>query len=373
MKTHEVKDRIQKKIVQRLKDNNGHGIIAAATGVGKTKVAIDYITSRKDTPSVLWLVPTTGLRDKGVPDEWNKWGQQAYFDKHVTTKCYRSLHKETSFYNIIVMDEGHNITYNAYNCETMRQKKYDSVIFLSATVPGERIKIRIINHMELKVIANIPVSQAEKLGLVAPFEVYAYPVAMGKRADFKVDSKYSGQKYTTSEHNRYYALAGRIAEFPRGKAPKNLYLARMRSIYRFKSKVRAAKLLLKQIEPTSRILIFCGSIEVADTLCEYTYHSKSDTSDYERFNRKEINRLAVVNALNEGHNMVDVDMAMMVQVNSKNRNYIQRQGRAIRWRPGHSAKIIILYSAGTVDYSWVMSSLKGMDTKKIHHQKVLHV
>lgn len=369
-KTQLKKDQVQAKVLELINQNSGHGIVEGATGVGKTKIAIDYIVSNNIT-DVLWVVPTTLLRDITVPDEWSKWGHSKYFDKHVKIICYRSLHKEDSFYKQIILDEGHNITEKAYNCETLVYKKYNRILMLTATTPREVEKRQILAALNLKVIAAVRVDAAVNMGIVAPFEIHCYPVTMSTKNDFTVNTK--AKSYVTSESYRYSSLQRQISRYPKGKAPKPLYLARMHSIYRFKSKIRAAEKILSRIPAHTRTLIFCGSIEVAEELCEFTYHSKTDSTDYERFNRKEINRLAVVNALNEGHNMVDVDAAIMVQVNSKKRNYIQRQGRAIRWRKGHKAIICILYSDGTVDANWVRSSLDGIDKKKINYHKAISV
>lgn len=42
------KSKIQKKALQHLIDAGGTGLIASATGTGKTKIAIDYIEYLKD-------------------------------------------------------------------------------------------------------------------------------------------------------------------------------------------------------------------------------------------------------------------------------------------------------------------------------------
>lgn len=374
-KLQKKKSDLQEKIVKALYDNKGHGIIAGATGIGKAKAVIDFIVSQNMPLKILWVVPTRGLRGIMVPNEWKKWGQEQYFIDHVKTICYRSLFKEDTHYDIIVLDEGHHITRKAYGqSETMRYKKYGTAIFMTATVPTEDIKVKIINHMGLEVIYQVDVDNAVKLGVVAPFDIRVYPIVMSKKNDFHVNTQ--GKSYITSEHNRYYNLQHHIDGFRKGKAPMQLYLARMHSIYRFQSKVRAAQSILERVDASGtpkRVLIFCGSIKAAESICPFTYHSKTDLTDYTRFNNKEIDRLAVVNALNEGHNMVDVDIAIMVQVNSKDRNYIQRQGRAIRWRKGHRALIIVLYAHNTVDYHWVRKSLKSIDPSKIKIGKEVNI
>ena len=83
MSTQKAKDKLQVEVVGKLRAANGHGIVEGATGVGKTKIAIDFLTSLGPSPTVLWVVPTAALRDIVIPAEWEKWGHKAFFDYHV--------------------------------------------------------------------------------------------------------------------------------------------------------------------------------------------------------------------------------------------------------------------------------------------------
>ena len=307
----------------------------------------------------MWVVPTTTLRDKTVPDEFAKWGQSSFFDKNVKCICYRSLYKEDSTYEHIVLDEGHNITAQNLSGPTIADNKYGSLTLMTATVPHEQSKLDLIRMMRLPLIHVMTIGDAVKAGLISTFSVRVYPVAMDKTRTHKVNLK-SGSYYT-SENTWYQRITAQINTYGPGMAPKAMYLRRMRGIYRFQSKVRAARKILSRIPQNKRVLIFCGSIDTARQLCEHQYHSETDNEAYEKFNNKQINRLAVVKSLNEGHNMVDVDIALIVQVDSNKRNYVQRQGRALRFRPGHKAHIVVLYSLSTKDYAWVQKSLSGIE------------
>ena len=363
---------IQESIITKVVGSDGHGLMILPTGVGKTRCAIETIIRLhgNNDPKILWVVPTTMLRDKTIPEEWKKWGYAGFFKKHVTVICYRSLHKETSFYDHIVLDEGHNITALTMQAPTFTDSRYGNILLMTATYPSDLDKRLLIADMGLEVIANMSLNKAVELGLVAPFNIKVYPVMMDTAVDYKVSTKRGS--YVTSEQTYYSKITASINRFGPGQAPRQMYLRRMHAIYRFKSKVRAAKVLLDRIPDDQRVLIFCGSIDVAKQLCKHQYHSKTSDEAYKMFNSGKINRLAVVKSLNEGHNMVNVDRAVIVQTDSNQRNYIQRQGRAIRWRPGHKAKIIILYSWQTVDYRWVQKSLDGIDSKYIdYYSKII--
>jgi len=58
------RDKRQEEIVQRWKDSSYSGILVAATGFGKTRVALLGIKSFKDEIKVLVVVPTIVLKQQ---------------------------------------------------------------------------------------------------------------------------------------------------------------------------------------------------------------------------------------------------------------------------------------------------------------------
>lgn len=363
-----IKDEIQKQIVEKIQSKNGHGIIAGATGIGKAKIAIDYIKT-SNFEKILWVVPFSKLRDVTVPDEIARWGNEEMNEK-VEKICYKSLHKVHGVtYDLVILDEAHYIT--PLSATFFDNNEANRVLVLTATVPEEHEKTEILASLGLSVIDKISVDNAVENKLIAPYNVKLIPIILDTRKTVLAGNKY--KKFYVSEVQQYAYLCNVINKFKKEqenalfpkKVPELFYFNRMRFIYNLPSKTAMAKKVLDKIPNDKRIIIFCGSIKQAQALCPYTYHSKTSDKHYKAFNNKEINRLAVVNALNEGHNMVDVDMALMVQINSKERNYIQRQGRVLRMRKGHVATIYVMYAKNTVDEDWLNYSLKNIDKSKV--------
>jgi len=369
MNKQENKDILQEEVLSNIVKNGGHGIVALSTGSGKTKIAIDYI-KYLDNPRVLWVVPFTKLRDVGIPAEFEKWGAADIFHENVETICYASLKNvKSQKYTLIILDEGHKIT--TLSSEFFDDNSYGRILFLSATIPHEKEKLDILNGLGLKVIHSLEVNSAVEKQIVADFmiNVVATPISY-KDKYIEKKRKKDNVSFFVTEGSQYEYWSEVIAKArDKGPVPKHLYFNRMRIIYNSKTKFEVARNILNRIPDDKRVLIFCSNIDQAEKLCEYSYHSKTADTYYEAFNSKEINRLSVVNALTEGHNMVDVDYAVMVQVNSNARNYIQKQGRAIRWRPGHKAMIYIVKLLGTVDELWVNSSIESIDSKRIRNFK----
>lgn len=174
----------------------------------------------------------------------------------------------------------------------------------------------------------------------------------------------------------------------------------MRFVYNLRSKTKAAKWLLENIIPKdTRKLIFCGSKKQAIELCRYHYFSRpskpkklrpDETNNakiqeyqikleqywemmkhwqgddsYNAMMAQTINEISCCEAVNEGHNIPNVDGSLVVQLNSNSNDLWQRIGRSIRWRPGHESDLWIVCAANTQDEDWVISAVKNLDSSRV--------
>ncbi len=157
-----------------------------------------------------------------------------------------------------------------------------------------------------------------------------------------------------------------------GKAKmKFAILGRMQFIYKIPSKTQVIKFLLDKVIPKEdRTLIFCGNIEQAEQVCPTFYHSKSSSVAYDAFKNEEINRLSCVKAVNEGHNFPGVDSGIIGQLNSKEKDLVQRIGRLIRFRPGHEAHLYIVVSESTQDEKWLENAIENLDQSKVEYIRI---
>ena len=103
------RDEINKKSI-KLATNNKIVALEFATGVGKSKIALDIISTLFTTnvPSILLVVAELAHFDNWK-NEANKWGYDKLWDT-ITCVTYASLkkHKELK-YDIIILDEAHHI------------------------------------------------------------------------------------------------------------------------------------------------------------------------------------------------------------------------------------------------------------------------
>jgi superfamily II DNA or RNA helicase len=374
------------------------GYITAATGVGKSKMAINIIEKcvrlfldRGETPVVLLSVPTENLRDSNWPDELRKWNAE-WLLEYMEPICYKSLPTISGRkFHLVVLDEWHNIT--ELNSTFFWQNEVKALLGLSATKPRDLIKLEIAARLQFTEVYKITLDTAIKLHLVVPYEITVVNVKLDK-VDKYVPTGKKTNPFLSTEQRRYDYLTQKIEEIKRDSkyrqdehgnwiAPtittarargmiKNLALQRMRLIYTLKTKLQAAAHILSLFGDDERIITFCGSIDHADALSGpegHTFHSKlkgkKKAQWLEAFKAEEINRITCVNSLNEGENVNNVDIGLIVQLNSNELHTIQRIGRTVRYRPNHIAQIIIICVEGTKDEEWVYDATASLETSNI--------
>jgi superfamily II DNA or RNA helicase len=337
------------------------GTIAAGTGFGKSRVAImelqrmlldsELTIDEYYKEPILLVVPTEKLRDENWPKEFADWLMQDVVDRYVKCICFASLKKELGKkYKLVILDEIHRLTDMSAAAflstgedvltTFMAENLSEAVMGLTATVPDARRdpeKARIIAQIA-PVVFTYSLDQGVEDGMIRDYEIRVIQSVLDN-----VNKNITGgtklKPFQTTEQAQYEYLEKQIRKMraqagsatnPKQKASFDKLamfatMARNRFIYNLPSKTALAARCIKAISSGKRTLVFAGSIEQCNLLCgENVYHSKSGSSAYNKFNSKEINLLGVVNAANEGVNFVDLDQSLVIQVDSNERNLVQR-------------------------------------------------
>lgn len=356
------------------------GLLAMATGTGKSKCAVDEHL-RLDLilfgqVRVLLVVPTEKLRDDNWRLEYDKWGAHKQYDQ-VTRVCYASVNRlKQQYFDLAIFDEGHNST--PHNAVFFQNNTCKRVLVLSATPPDktDKVKFELFKQLRFKTDFNYPLKQALEDGLVSNFEVWVVETKLDNTEKYiKAGTKVA--PFMQTEQARYDFLSKQIRGlFKKPEAMKWKMLERMRLIYSSIEKTAVTKRLLNRINvDDNRIIVFCGSIEQAEELMpvfegeqKCTYHSETNGKALAAFINKEIHILGVVRAVNEGMNLPDMDMGIIVQLNSNARDLVQRVGRCIRFRDdNHVARIFILVAQGTQDQKWFEAAIEEFPKHVVHY------
>lgn len=384
------KGRIQREASNAIDANGGNGVVLIATGGGKSKIAVnrirDFVTNDILEPKFLIVVPTQKLRDTGWRDEFAKWNATEYYAINVETVCYDSLTSiKGRHFDCVYFDEIHNITeahVPFFDDNSIRNK-----VAFTATRPRDQKKLEVLRAVNLFPVYEITLDEAVDLGLVAPYDITIVEVELDN-IDKCIKAGNTTKSWMQTELAAYSYANSRILNANTPTLKKLATLSRMRLVYETKSKTDAAKYLLDNIIPKEqRTLIFSGGINQALQLCENRYYSKPSigkgdradiraakqikidawrgTINLERFEKEEINRLACVSSLNEGHNIDNLDNGFMPQIDSNQLNFIQRLGRVVRFRAEHIGRIIVLCAKNTVDEKWVNSAILNLSVLSV--------
>lgn len=78
--------------------------------------------------------------------------------------------------------------------------------------------------------------------------------------------------------------------------------------------------------------MFCGSIKQAESLSKNVIHSKISHPEkaLKAFKDGELNELFAVSMLKEGVNIPNIQACVITQLDSKERDFVQKAGRALR-------------------------------------------
>ena len=398
------REELNSQAIELLETNNNIAI-QAATGVGKSKIAIDLcyeIAQRSLEPIKVLLV----VAERAHIGNWNseiiKWNSPF---GEMTTICYASLKNfRNTEWDAIIFDEAHHL-----NSE-LRLDVFDTLgaryrIFLSAT-----LKDSLLWRLEQScgLIANI------KMGLQDAFNADILPEPKIKLIPLVLDNtqytetiieewgkkdkrltatclyadrwKYlrdkkripNGKLIIQCTQKQKYDYYCEKFEFYkkrymccRNEAIKNKWLqyGSKRKIYLGLLKTEVAKKLLKGLKH-KRIICFCTNIEQAEYLGgENAIHSKKKGTQeiIDRFNTNKIDSLFAVGMLQEGMNLNDIQVGIIIQLDGEERAFIQKFGRTLR---ADSPEQYIIYFKGTRDEEYLQNALENIDKKYIKDNEV---
>lgn len=375
-----VKNHVQTFALYLWNSVNKRGTFEGATGVGKSRVGVLAVLVQfsKNPDSIVYVfTPTTSLRDHDWPAEFKRWGAGHLLPK-IKIMCHVAMNEVLveGEVDLVIFDEVHHATID--NCSFFTKNKVWDILGLSATLSDMEIeKVDLINKL-CPSFFYLPVETAINLQLVTEFELIVLKFKLNdvdENVHIGIEEK-TGLPIYTTEMKRYKQLSqalGRSLYVDKYKWAKFRNMQRrVEMVMNLPTKKILAREVLDQIiSEGKRTLVFCGSIDQANSLGGNDVYHSSNKAGLKPFIEKKINTLFCVNALNEGKNLPDVDQSFVIQLNSKSKNLIQRIGRNIRWRLGHVGKIIILIARDTADEKWYKNAIKEINPARIKEYNII--
>jgi superfamily II DNA or RNA helicase len=362
MKQENIRERIQREATQSIVDNKFLGVLEVSPRVGKSRITIDALNTISKDIDVLIIAPRKEIFDSWKV-EFKKWGLRSNIN--VDFIWSNSLKKNTKKYHLIVADEIHSYNLNVMRLLMKEQNKGSRILALTGTLDGNT-QYLIESSLKLNVLYSYSVDDAIKDGIVADYEIFCVGVDLDNEDKYILAGNEDKQFYQT-ELEAYTYWNNR---YNKAKAKQKwselqfLMSKRTNLIYNSVTKLLKTREIVAKLD---RCLIFTGRQEIADSLGEASYHSKSDKTTLDSFKNGTINKLSTIGKISMGVTILDLKVVVFNQLKSNENTSIQQSMRAMNMEGGRKATIYIVYLRNTQDSLWLQSALQGFDNKKIKY------
>lgn len=394
------RDDRQAESVEKWIKSKCRGTIEAATGYGKTVVAIKGIKRvLKKYPSmkVLVVVPSDGL----VTQWKTKLDEAGVANYGVNTINSTITHNWSC--DILVLDEIHRFASDTFK-EVFSKVKYRLVIGLTATLKRLDDKQTIVEKY-CPVIDTIPLEIAIQNGWVSSFTEYKVYIdtdlsqykefnreftehfsffnydwdlakSMLGQDGFKARIRYRDQIYTGEDPKVKSDVFKNITYHATSlmRAVKQ----RKEFIYTHPDKVRLTREIIKY-RPNSKIVTFSATTKVAESIgIGYVYTGKDSKkkgrTTIEEFSKLSSGVINTVKKFDEGIDIPGLNVAIMLGIDSSKTRATQRAGRVIRKEEGKQVEIFTFVIRGTVEEEWYNNSHSNTSsTITLDEENLMHV
>lgn len=388
-----VREARQRKIIRAWFNAGMIGTAECATGFGKTIMAILAIREvRSVYPefSVMVVVPTLYLKT-----QWEERLESFDID-NVEVWVINSAIKHTHFVDLLILDEIHQYTAEVFG-QIFDRVSYGQVLGLTATLSENDPRTDLI-HERAPVVDTVTMKEALDAGWISPFQVYN----LGIELEGEEEINYSK---LAKDFNRYFAAFGHdfnlamkcvtdkniLAQYAkqlnwdekRLQAAAFQWMKNMRErkdfLYNLDSKHDLAIDVINQFSGRM-IITFSQTIESAERIKtalgsrSEVYHSqlKGKKIDGKYVSAKDIKQLAIdrfssqhhlntcnvlctAKAMDQGADLPDIDMVVVISASSTPLQAIQRYGRSLRAAEGKRTIIVEIYAKKTQDEKWLRS------------------
>ena len=354
------KNKVQEQALTELNKHN-RGTIALSMGVGKTLLGLKHMVDNyTDVFKALVVAPKLSIFDSWK-DDAEKFNL-SYLLEHVDFTTYLSINKQNLDYDILYLDECHNLLQSH---DLWLSKFKGKIVGLTGTPPkhASSEKGKMVNTY-CPVIYTYIIEKAIEDKILNDYRITVHTLSLDTNKTMLVKTK--NKSWYTSELNNYRYWTDRVMNASNGKEKQIVSVMRMKAIMNYPSKEILAKKLIDS--SNDKTLVFGNTQLQADRLCKYSYHSGNLQSEenLQLFKEDKISLLSCVLQLNEGVNIPNLKHGIILHSYGNERKLRQRLGRMCRLNPDDTAIVDILCYKDTVDEIWVTQALEDLDQTKIN-------
>jgi superfamily II DNA or RNA helicase len=364
----------------------GHrrGVVALPTGSGKTRLALAAM--QRTRLSAICLVPTRVLLDQWLReigalyrgpvgcygDGLRRWAP-------LTVATYESAYRHMSGlgdrFDLVIVDEVHHFG-GGLRDETLEMTIAEARLGLTATPSRDAAVAARLAELVGPTVFELSVADLTG-GFLASFDAITLYVDLD--ADERaVYARRAGVFSAAHADFRRMAPSGTWADFTRhagGTAEGRRALLAWRQMRRLLAFTRAKRRALASLldrHRTSRVLVFTADNDTAYAIarehlvmpltCDIGRSERDDA--LERFRRGDLRTLVSARVLNEGLNVPDADVAVVVGGALGEREHVQRVGRLLRPSEGKRAVVYELVTRNTIEVGQARRRRQGLVVRR---------
>lgn len=347
--------------------------------------------------TIIVVVPTTGLQEQWV-EELDKFGCSR---EHVEVYVINSVIKNTHTCNLLILDECHRyasadfkkvfdtVTYNMILCLTATFERLDGKEKLIAKYAPVVDKVSIQECLANKWVSNYKeyvvviepddLDEYDKLTaeFMTHFEFFDY--------DFGTAMSMVGKNGWKNRYNYAKEICQNQAQLKDTFKTVTIHAmglmramqARKKYISSHPEKLRVAEEIIAH-RPNSKIITFCATVAMAEQIQEGYVYTGKDSKKGNRVTLNEFSKmksgvLNTVKKANEGINLPDLDVGIMLGVDSSKIKHAQTRGRVVRYQEGKNAEYFTLILKDTVEVEWWRRSQGKDSCEVIDEDNLMHV
>ena len=378
------RDERQAQAIKAWKEAKGHATIVAATGVGKTRIAIKIIANLKQTKPELHtivLVPTTTLKEQWE-HELDEWGLGYNTEVFVMMGAAKK-HFECDF---LVLDECHRVNSEVLAANLVNTK-YKYILGLTATF--ERLDGRHeILAKYAPVCDTITMEDALFNGWVAKYKDYVVVINV---PDLSTYQEYNSEfnkafEFFNWDFHKAMSMAGKDSfkhrwEYAKELAPDNYehqkemlksvtyyatsfmrnMQARKKFVQNHPMKIAVAEEIIKW-RKDKKIVTFSANVKMAESIKEGFVYTGKEGKKKNRITLEEFSKMpnSVLNSCKmaiEGLNVPDLSVGIQLGIDSSKTKAIQSLGRICRLSKGKlGVEFFTLVINNTVETKWMQNA-----------------
>ena len=360
---NDIRELRQRELADKWWDKGKWGIVYAAPRTGKTFIAVNILERFPPLCKMLIAYPEVKIKAS-----WEDTFEKKNYDySNVQFTTFISLHKyKEEEYDFLIIDEIHLLSEAQIEVlRNMCERLSVPLLGLSGTLSQWTQRV-LREDLRLNVVASYSMETAIQEGILPDYEINIVTVPLNNTIPqlWKEGRKMSTEK---SRWNKLmYLLNNENPDKPN-------FFVRLKLIEILQKSLAKRDKTIQLIEQFKgeRLLIFCGRIEIADSLGIPSYHSKSFEKEiFDDFKEGRIPHLAVIKIGGTGVTFVPLNKVVINYFDSNEENLTQRVNRCMSLEydnPGKKAVIYIISTEEEKEKEWLRKALSFFSKEKIKY------